>query len=196
MEGGRQTDRVRRVAPRGRLARRDYERSALSKICTVTLSTALLLATGCVSAPEPSAAEAGSAIFDEAELKAEISTEFAAYFDALNAGNYDAARQFYAADPRFFWVEDGILTYSSAEEAARSLEQMASSGAIHVDTAAPRIDVLGPDVATLYTTHTTTVGEGEGSFSFSGAMTITLVRTDGRWRFLSGHVSSPRPMGQ
>ena len=50
------------------------------------------------------------------------------YETLLNSGNYEDLRRFYADDPRFSFFEDGQVKYSSVEEVASALKQLAQFG--------------------------------------------------------------------
>ena len=150
------------------------------------LATALLAATAVACGGAGPMDEAAPDALSDDVIAGMVRTALDDSRAAIDAGDLDAAGSFYADDPRFLWVEDGVVTYETAAEAARSLQQIGQYGQVEVDFSPARVDVLGPDTATLFTTHTTTVGSGEGSFSFSGALTITMIRTEEGWRFLSG----------
>ena len=125
-----------------------------------------------------------------------IRDAFAEYETLLNSGNYEGLLRFYADDPRFSWMEDGQVKYSSLDEIASALKQLAQFGPGRFEYGEPDIMLLCSDVASLSTTFRTTFGEvGKGGFSFSGALTATLIETSSGWRFLVGHTSTERTRG-
>ncbi len=152
----------------------------------------LLFSLGCTQPPVDVASEEPA--LDPDQVAAEVRSALEAYGSAINSGDLEVAASYYADDPRFIWVEDGLVAYESAAEAAESLAQVSQYGTVQVDFSQLRVDALSNDVATVFTTHTTTVGEGDASFAFSGALTITMMRIDGGWKFVSGHSSSPQQL--
>ncbi len=126
----------------------------------------------------------------------DIRKTFTEYETLLNSGNYEGLLQFYADDPRFYWMENGEVKYSSLEEIASALKQLAQYGPGLFEYGEPNIILLCSDVASLSTTFKTTFGEeGKSGFSFSGALTATLIKTGSGWQFLFGHSSTHRPQG-
>jgi ketosteroid isomerase-like protein len=129
----------------------------------------------------------------QAAVIAEVERAWAEYGRRINAGDFEGAQRFYADDPRFAWVEDGRIRYTSRQQVMEGFGQLRQAGPVRVELGPPAITVLAPDVALLFATHKTTIGDSGKGFSFAGAMTITLVRTNQGWQFLSGHTSSSRP---
>lgn len=121
---------------------------------------------------------------------AAVLTEFSR---RLNARDFASLLEFYADDPRFRWVEDGAVRYTSRADVGRAFEQARSFPEIRTEYAGTQIEVLSPDVALLFTNFRTSLGAGADAVRFSGALTATLVRTPMGWRFLSGHSSTLRP---
>ena len=123
----------------------------------------------------------------------EIRKAFAEYESLLNSGNYEKLLNFYADDPRFLFMEDGQVKYSSSNEIKNALDQLAQFGPGNFEYEEPDIILLCSGVAMLSTTFKTTFGKvGKGGFSFSGALTATLIKSDLGWQFLVGHSSTLR----
>ncbi len=98
----------------------------------------------------------------------------------------------YADDPRFRWVEDGQITYTSVEgirQAVRRLSRSFDRAELHWDD----VQVLptGPGTATVSAGFRQIfAGAGGDEFALVGAMTATLIHTPDGWRFLVGHSST------
>jgi len=171
----------------------EHTRAVIRCALILLMATTML---ACSTADTPEESQSSDSSFDEAALRPEVAAAFDGYIAALNASDFDLAASYFADDPRFAWFEDGIQTYASRDDVRRSLEQLEAMGALSVTVEPARIVVLSADAALLDTTHTTVVGEPGAGFEFSGVMTVALVRTDTGWKFLQGHTSTPRALGQ
>jgi ketosteroid isomerase-like protein len=107
-----------------------------------------------------------------------VKQTFREYEHRLNAGDYAALAQYYADDPRFYWVAQGKVT--SRAEVVKQLSQTPPGA--HFTYGEPRVTIVDSNVALLATSYTGTMGTA----TFSGYMTITLIRTRAGWRFLAG----------
>jgi hypothetical protein len=101
------------------------------------------------------------------------------YEQRLNAGDYAGLAQYYADDPRFYWVEHGAV--ATRAQVVQQLQQ--TPAGTHLEYAEPRVTIVDSGVALLTTSYTVTMG----TTTFSGLMTIVLIRTNAGWRFLAGH---------
>lgn len=135
--------------------------------------------------------------FDEAR-RAAITDSVQATLDgfvaAMEAGDWEGLAQFYAADPRFRWLEDGRVTYGSKEAIVASLGDVGGSfthGTLEYSDV--EITPLAPGLAAFTARfEQRLVGSDGGGFSFSGVMGATLVHEPDGWRFLNGHTSTAR----
>lgn len=169
---------------------RSYPRMARSLALTLTLLVAGA-APGCrASGARPSVELTPAHRAALTDSVAAVLTEFSR---RLNARDFASLLEFYADDPRFRWVEDGAVRYTSRADVGRAFEQARSFPEIRTEYAGTQIEVLSPDVALLFTNFRTSLGAGADAVRFSGALTATLVRTPMGWRFLSGHSSTLRP---
>jgi len=107
-----------------------------------------------------------------------VKQTFRDYERRLNAGDYAGLAQYYADDPRFYWVAQGKV--ASRAEVLKQLSQTPPGA--HFTYGDPRVTIVDSDVALLATSYTGTMGTA----TFSGYMTITLIRTRAGWRFLAG----------
>ncbi|MES2305097.1 MAG: nuclear transport factor 2 family protein [Gemmatimonadota bacterium] len=126
-----------------------------------------------------------------------VSATLGEYRAAFAARDIDATMRFYADDPRFRWVEDGELRYSSKAEVAAALRAFVPSlKAIELSYYDPVVTPLAPGVAVVATRFAQKITDSAGVMrGFAGAMSMTLIHGDSGWRFLVGHTSSlvPRP---
>ncbi|MEM1414540.1 MAG: hypothetical protein AAGH15_06555, partial [Myxococcota bacterium] len=137
-------------------------------------------------APEPPA-------FDEEAVEGSVRAAFAAFTEAVAAGELEAAGAFYALNPQFAWYEDGELRYPNAQAARAALQGLAQMGPVSVTYGEPDVVALAPDWASLSATFATRVGEGERAFAFEGVQTMLLFLDGERWVALRGHTSTKRP---
>jgi ketosteroid isomerase-like protein len=107
-----------------------------------------------------------------------VKQTFRDYERRLNAGDYAGLAQYYADDPRFYWVAQGKV--ASRAQVLKQLSQTPPGA--HLAYGEPRVTIVDSNVALLATSYTGTMGTA----TFSGYMTITLIRTRAGWRFLAG----------
>lgn len=107
------------------------------------------------------------------------------YQQRLNRGDYAGALEYYADDPRFFWVTHDKIVARSKAEIVKGYAQLKGSGA-RITYAIPRITVLSPDAAVITTTLSARMGKGPKATQFSSLLTLVLIRTEAGWRFLTG----------
>ena len=117
-------------------------------------------------------------LIGQATLADSVKQTFREYERRLNAGDYAGLVQYYADDPRFYWVAQGKV--ASRAEVVKQLRQTPTGA--HFTYAEPRVTIVDSNVALLSTSYTGTMG----TTTFSGYMTITLIRTRAGWRFLAG----------
>ena len=134
------------------------------------------------AAPSPAEVVAGA-----------VRATFADFSALIDAGDFGGAAAFYADDPRFTWVEDGVVRYRSRADVTRAFEHLRLIGLVRFAYGEPTIEVLARDLAVLAVSFETVVGDGPQRYAFGGAMTATMARTSAGWRFLVGHSSSRRP---
>lgn len=154
----------------------------------------LLLLVGGAVAAQASAQEAAPSPTVAEQIEAALER----YVAAVNAADWETALSFYAADPAFFWIEDGAVRYRSRDEVAEAyagLGQLFSSFEIGISEV--RVVPLAADVATVGLSFEQTMStESDTTYEVRGAILATMVAREGGWRFLNGHTSSlppPRP---
>ena len=107
-----------------------------------------------------------------------VKQTFREYERRLNAGDFAGLAQYYADDPRFYWVAQGKVTLRA--DLVKQLSQTPPGA--HFTYGEPRVTIVDSNVALLAASYTGTMGTA----TFSGYMTITLIRTPAGWRFLAG----------
>lgn len=110
---------------------------------------------------------------------------FEDYQKRLNSGDYAGALEYYADDPRFFWVTHDQVVARSKAEIAKGYARLKGT-ATTVTYAPPRITVLSPDAAVITTTLSARMGKGPHAAQFTSLLTLVLIRTAAGWRFLTG----------
>jgi ketosteroid isomerase-like protein len=123
---------------------------------------------------------------------AEIDAAWADYVRRINAADFDGALRYYADDPRFSWVEDGKVRYTTRAQVAQAFAQLKQMGTAKFEYGPLTITPGSSDAATLSTSYKTTIGSAGKEFSFGGTMTIDLVRTNDGWQFLTGNTTTSR----
>lgn len=112
----------------------------------------------------------------------------------MSSSNVDSLMSLYSNDPRFHWVEDGKTAYSSAKKIEKGLKGLQRTySQTNLEFNNTTITPLPPDYASITTHFKQSLADSSGNgFSFSGIMTITAVKEQSGWKFLIGHVSSPK----
>lgn len=152
---------------------------------SLLLVAILILVAVPARAEEPAAADAVLAALEA----------FAAH---LNAGEWEAALEFYVEDERFYWVERGQIAYPSRDALAQAFlglgEAIEDS---NIELSDSRVVLLSEDYAyaSARARQQMTFAGGQ-SIDFTGVMSILLVHTPEGWRFLSGHTSMEPPPGE
>ncbi len=123
-------------------------------------------------------------------LKVEIENFLDKWNTAIAKGDATAIRSAYVADARFQWFEDGILTYRSSGQIVERLSKFPEG--THIDTNLSNVDVrlLTDELAYGSASYSTRITMPTGPFEFRGVFTMLVERTNGRWRFVSGHTST------
>lgn len=135
--------------------------------------------------------------FDDARQAAIVDSVQAtldAFVAGIEAGEWERLAEFYAADPRFRWLEDGRIAYDSKQAIVASLGEV--GGAFTHGTLEYRdvaITPLAPGLAAFSARFEQRLEGGDGGgFSFSGVLGATLVHAPDGWKFLFGHTSTAR----
>lgn len=113
---------------------------------------------------------------------------------ATNAGDWDQALDLYDRHPRFRWIEDGRVRYTSVAGIAVGLAELDSLfQSAEIEWVDPRAVALAPSVGAVTTGYRQVFTDGEGRrFSLEGAITFTAVHRPEGWRLLLGHTSTRR----
>ncbi len=137
---------------------------------------------------------------DIQDVRAEVEATLAEYRNAVNRSDWETVKELYLDDPRFHWVEDGRLAYSSQADVIAALDTVYPSvESAHYESVELIITPLTRDLAQVSTRYIQDLVLTSGSkLELVGAITILMHRASGGWGFLMGHSSTTRdrqPMG-
>lgn len=135
-----------------------------------------------------------SEMVDKAEVRAEVEARLRAFSTALNTGDVAALPGFYSKSERFYWVEDGKVTYPDHATLAASLEGLLTAlESTEMRVLATRVEVLAHNRASIYSEYEQDLKMKSGyEFSINGAMTALMEKEDGVWRYVIGHSSTKK----
>lgn len=152
---------------------------------SMLMATAALLFVACVplrqtAAPAP--------VVSEQEVSAFLSD----YLDAIGSRDAARIRAALVSGDRLAWIEEGKVTYRSADEVIAGLAAFPAGSAIRTELTDLNVAPVGQSGAHAWASFRTTVGEGASGFSFGGAISFMLERDGKSWKIVGGHTSSPR----
>lgn len=153
------------------------------RLC-ICLTVLTLMVSGC----QPKSSQSSN------EITESVNSLLNDYQTLMSSGNVDSLVKLYSNNPRFHWVEDGKIAYSSAKEIEKGLNGLRRAySQSNLELSNTKITPLPPDYASITTHFKQSLADSSGNgFSFSGIMTITAVKEQDSWKFLIGHVSSPK----
>lgn len=119
---------------------------------------------------------------------------FAGYATTIRDRDWDTFVKLYADDPRFHWVEDGVLRATSRADIAKEYATLgAGLDSLPATFQAPVVTPLAPGIAAFTVSYTMTMYRKDGIvLPLAGITSGTLLHTSGGWRFLNGHSSTRR----
>lgn len=154
---------------------------------TVWRGLTIVLLAGCTAAVEPEFGPAArTAVVDSVRATLD---QFRAAVSAMDA---ERVASFYVADTTLRWIEDGELRYRSGQEVIEAFRSMEGEvTAISLSYDGTQITPLAPGVASVVTGFAQRITRRDGDEGgFAGASTMVMRSENGRWLFVSGHVSS------
>lgn len=108
------------------------------------------------------------------------------------AGQLDSAATRYSANPRFRFLESGLVKYRSAAEVREALTAMPAGTPVRTTFSELVVDPIRPGVGTSSALFRTEIGDpAAGGFAYNGAITMVWVHEPEGWRIRSGHSSAP-----
>lgn len=127
-----------------------------------------------------------------------VTTTLEAFRAAFAARDFRSALRFYADDPRFRWIEDGELRYTSRAAVATALLAFAPAvRALELSYFDPVVTPLGPGVAVVTSRFVQKLTDTTGAVrGLAGTMSVTMIHADSGWRFLVGHTSTVVPQAR
>jgi len=147
---------------------------------------AILCVTECARSPVPLTPAHAAAIGDSVRGALDELRRHSA------AGQWDSMLLYYADDPGFRWVEEGVVIVRSVGPIRAKLTGMPPG--MRIETTYRDMDVaaLAPGAASVVTGFETAMVDSAGKrFTFGGTLTMALVHRAGRWQILTGHSSTP-----
>ncbi len=171
---------------------RAYAAMNLSKLLKSDMKKILLLL--CIIALSACNGAGSPETIDAEGVTKEVEARLKAFATAINSGDMTALPDFYSKSKRFYWVEDGKVTYPDHATLAASLEGLLTSvESTEMRVLARRVEVLDADKASIYTEYEQDMKMKSGyEFSINGAMTALMEKEDGIWRYVIGHSSTKK----
>jgi uncharacterized protein (TIGR02246 family) len=149
---------------------------------------ALLGALSCAPSP-PVNSDTLAAELTAAEVgAAALVREWAA---TASEGHWEDLPTLYADDVT--WIEQGELRYNGRAAVEEGIASAAASG-LSIQTNVENVvaTALAPDVAAVRADTDIVFGDAaNGGFHFDGMLSAVVVKIDGEWLFLEGHLSAP-----
>ncbi len=135
-----------------------------------------------------------SEMVNKTKVTEEVEARLDAFGDALNSGDVASLPDFYSKKERFYWVEDGQITYPDHATLAASLEGLFTSlESAEMRVLERRVTVLAHNKASIYTEYEQDLTMKSGyAFSINGAMTALMEKEEGIWRYVIGHSSTKK----
>lgn len=124
--------------------------------------------------------------------KQEVSELLTDYLAAISSRDAARIRAALVTGERLAWIEDGKVSYRSADAVIAGLAAFPAGTAIRTELADLDVVPVGVSGAHAWALFRTTVGEGAAAFSFGGAISFMLERDGDSWKIVGGHTSSPR----
>jgi hypothetical protein len=138
-----------------------------------------------------------SEMVNKAKVTEEVEARLDAFVNALNSGDATGLPDYYSQSERFYWVEDGQITYPDHATLAASLQGLYTSlESAQMRVLERRIEVLNHHRVNIYTEYEQDLKMKSGyAFSINGAMTVLLEMEEGVWRYIIGHSSTKKERG-
>ena len=164
----------------------------MKKVLRVKLLPILVVAIGLLASCNPS--EQSLKPSDIATIEKEVLSSFATFENSLVAGELKAISKYYSEDPRFYWVENGQVTYPTAAAArAAFLNFYPSLKRMEFKSLTKKVTPLQRTLAMLYVEYEQTlVFPSDQEIDIDGAMTILMKKQNEDWEFVIGHSSGKK----
>ena len=121
---------------------------------------------------------------------------FREYIPSINTDDFQHASRFYSREGPFYWIENGVMQFESAEEATAGLRGLSvAGGQPNLTIRSLRVAPMGKKSA-LLTAHIDFVmrdRSGTVQFALDRWMTMGMTRGDQGWRIMAMHSSSYAP---
>lgn len=135
-----------------------------------------------------------SEMVNKTKVTEEVEARLDEFKEALNNGDIAVLPDFYSKKERFYWVEDGQITYPDHATLAASLEGLFNSlESTEMRVLERRVTVLAHNKANIYSEYEQDLKMKSGyAFSINGAMTALMEKEEGTWRYVIGHSSTKK----
>lgn len=166
-------------------------RAVTRAIGALMLSASLAACTGPERDPH-GASSAETALASTARATAvDVARFLTHYIATLEARDPDAVRALFVDDERFAWFTDGERSYASPDEVLAGMQRYAEL-TFRTQLSDVQITPLDPRHAAASTRFVTELSGAEmPAYRYGGVITLIVERTDGGWRILRGHTSTP-----
>lgn len=129
--------------------------------------------------------------FDRSAVVDEVNDFLDQWVAAVDAGRVDELDAMYSRQEDFVWAAQGRIAFTSADETVEDHRQSFAVGdRIVIILSDRKITPLDKDAATLVSPYQISFdADTMVHIKSGGILTAVLLKEDGRWRFLQGHLS-------
>jgi hypothetical protein len=131
----------------------------------------------------------------QAAIVDSVTTMLTAWRTAIGSRDANRFQAFYANDPRFRWIEDGVVRYTTPAQIGDAYRAtMPGVRALELTLDNPAITPIAPGAALVTTGFAQKFTDTTGAMTgFAGMISMTVIHGDSGWQFLAGHTSSVMP---
>jgi len=125
------------------------------------------------------------------KIEKEVLASFDRFENSLTRGELETISKYYSDDSRFYWVENGKITYSSGAVARQAITDFYPSlKSMSFKSLDKKVTPINNSFAMLYVEYEQAlVFPSDHQIEINGAMTILLKRKNADWEFITGHSS-------
>ncbi len=151
----------------------------------------LFLSCGKDPKPQDSPRSQESTKSEIAQIEQEVLASFKKYQESLNKGDLNTVASYFSNDPRFYWVENGIMAYPSGAAARKRIKDLYPVfKKITFISSDQKVTPINRSLAMLYVQYTQLlVLPTDQEIEIKGTMTILMKKKETNWEFVIGHSS-------
>ncbi len=131
------------------------------------------------------------------KIEEEVLLSYESFENSLSHGDLETISNYYSDDSRFYWVENGAITYptgASAREAIKSFYP--SLKKLTFTSLDKKVTPISSSSAMLFVEYEQVlIFPSDQKIEINGAMTIYMEKKESSWEFIIGH-SSGKPENQ